>query len=354
MLTRRPITEHGGVERVVSDVTDELKRQRPEWEVAAVAAFGKAGWIEGLDGASDVLASIRLGWRLARTPHDVAFVHCPECVWGMRVLRFLGPRRPLVVVWHGAGPQPYLVLREPGDLLARGLAWFRCLEERRALKAQAHVAVHPVIEQDLRSVYGFRGPIQVIENAVGKETLARLTAVGPPSNEGPMVALWAGQAGHRKGLDVALAALALARHTVPKMRLLVVGLPAGEPLPGVDWLGVVPPEAMPEVYAQAHVLLFPTRYESFGLVVIESMAAGLAVVISDAVPVGVATSGRNGFVIPGHDPGLYSEALVLLARDPSARERISRANRTDAMRFSVETAGGRYAALVDKLSNSPT
>ena len=334
---------------MVRDITAELQMQQPGWSVDAVSAFSGAGWLEGLDGFSDVIAALRIGWRVARSKHDVVFVHCPECVWGVRLLARLGTRKPLVVVWHGAGPQPYLVLRSSGHPLARGLAWFRCLEERRALKADAQIAVHAVIERDLRDIYGFRGPVLVIENALGRETLTTLNRVVPLSRDQPMTAVWVGQAGHRKGLDVALAAVHEARREIPELRLLVAGVPAGAPQDGVEWLGVVPPGRIAEVYSRAHVLLFPTRYESFGLVVIEGMAAGLAIVTSDAVPEGIVESGRNGTVVLGHNPHEYARALVELARDPIRREQIGSDNRDEAHRFSVESAGSSYAAAASML-----
>jgi len=114
----------------------------------------------------------------------------------------------------------------------------------------------------------------------------------------------------------------------------------------VDWLGVIPPAAMAEVYRGADLLLFPTRYDSFGLVVIEAMAAGLPVIVSDAVAEGIVTDGRNGVVIDGHDPARYASALRRLA-DPAVRAAMAQANREDAARFSVESAAARYAAVAE-------
>ena len=157
--------------------------------------------------------------------------------------------------------------------------------------------------------------------------------------------------GYRKGLDVALAAVADARRDVPGLRLTVVGVPPGKPADGVDWLGVIPQARMAEVYGQADLLLFPTRYESFGLVVIEAMAAGLPVIVSDAIGSGIVTDGLNGVVISGHDPSRYAEALRRLA-DPAVRATIARTNLEDARRFSIESAGADYAAVAESLAGT--
>ena len=84
---------------------------------------------------------------------------------------------------------------------------------------------------------------------------------------------------------MALAAVAEARLDLPGLRLTVVGVAPGEPIDGVEWLGVLPPSAMSDVYQNADLLLFPTRNESFGMVVIEAMAAGLPVIVSDDISV---------------------------------------------------------------------
>lgn len=352
MAIRRPYHEHGGVERVVREVTREWRRQRPDWDIEAVPAFRGVHRVEGLDGVSDVIAALLLGWRVSRQSADVVVVHCPECVWGLRLFGVVR-RTPVIVVWHGAGPQPYLVLRSKGNLLARALAVFRTTEERRALRGTRQVAVHPMVRDDLRSIYGWRGPVTVIENALDPETMQRLSEPPPFTPPRPFTAVWVGQAGHRKGLDVALEAVALARREVPDLRLIVAGVPAGPLTPGIEWRGIVEPDAVVGVYHAADALVFPTRYESFGLVVVEAMAAGLPVVTSDAVPPGIVEDGRNGRVVAGHDPAEYAKALVDLALDPDRRATVAQVNRVDAQRFSLSAAVEGYTREVAEAIGLP-
>jgi glycosyltransferase involved in cell wall biosynthesis len=356
MATRRGPAHMGGVERVVAGLLTELARTRPSWQVRPVYVFHPGSRVEGIDGLSDVVASLRLGWLLRRSPADVVFVHCPECLWGIRLLRRRRGAAPLVAVWHGAGPTPYLLLRRPGDPMARVLAWIRTAGEKTALAADGHVAVHRGVADALRSVYGLRRPVTVIENALDP-AISELRPAPASEHESEhehesergLTAVWVGQTGYRKGLDVALAAVAQARRDVPGLRLTVVGVPAGQQADGVDWLGVIPPARMAEVYRDADLLLFPTRYESFGLVVIEAMAAGLPVIVSDAVPPGIVIDGRNGAVIAGHDPARYAAALRRLA-DPGTRAAMAEANRDDVRRFSIESAGAGYVALAESFA----
>jgi glycosyltransferase involved in cell wall biosynthesis len=354
MATRRAHTEIGGVERVIVGVVRELARVRPAWRVDIISAFKPGSRVEGMDGFSDILAALRLGWKLRGSTADMIFVHCPECLWGIYWLRKRRSAPPLIAVWHVAGPLPHLRLRRPGHPLARALAWLRTTGERHALVADAHIAVHEQVEQIVRSRYGLTAPVTIIDNSLDvtiKDHLARPAPGRVRTGQTGLTALWVGQMGYRKGLDVATAAVAQARAYLPGLRLRVVGVPAGKPTEGVDWLGVIPPNRMAEVYRNADLFIFPTRYESFGLVVIEAMAAGLPVIVSDNIGAGIVTHGRNGVVITGYDPSHYAEALRHLA-PPATRAVIAEANTEDVRRFTVDSIVSGYTSVVESFAGS--
>ena len=354
MATRRAPTEIGGVERVVTGVARELARVRPGWRVEIVSAFRAGSRIEGMDGFSDILAALRLGWKLRGSTADVIFVHCPECLWGIHWLRKRRSAPPLIAVWLGAGPLPQPRLRRPGHPLARALAWLRTTGERHALAADAHVAVHEQVEECLRSRYGLSAPVTIIDNSLDvtiRDHLARPAPGRVRTGQTGLTALWVGQTGYRKGLDVAIAAVAQARADLPGLRLRVVGVPAGKAADGVDWFGIIPPDRMAEVYRNADVFIFPTRYESSGLVVIEAMAAGLPIIVSDNVGASIVTHGRNGVVVAGYDPSHYAEALRHLA-PPAIRAVIAEANAEDVRRFTVGSTVSGYTSVVESFAGS--
>ena len=349
MATRREPTECGGVERVVAGLIAELERSRPDWHVECMAAFPAGSRLEGVDLLADVIAGLRLGWRLRKTSAEVVYVHCAEVLWGIRLLRRRRGAPPIITVWHGAGPQAYLTLRRPGHPIARLLARLRTAMERGGLAGDAHIAVHHAVADRLRSLYGFTGPVTVVENGLDPVMADQLSRSAPAREGDGINAVWAGQTAYRKGLDVALAAVAEARRDVPGLRLTVVGVPPGDPVDGVEWLGLLPPSAMADVYKKADLLLFPTRNESFGMVVMEAMAAGLPVIVSDDINVDVVRDGRSGAVISGHDPADYAAALRWLA-DPGLRAAIGAANMEDVRWYSIESFGAGYATVAESLA----
>ena len=354
-VVRRPVSMHGGVERVVAGLVREMGAAPPPWSVRPSSAFRPNEPGSTLPVVSDVVAALRIAGTLRRSDADVAYVHCPECLWVNALLRVVdrwrhagrhrGPK--VVAVWHGAGPRRFLALRGRRSVSARVLAAWVSRAERGALAVDSHVAVHPEVVADLRHHHGLRAPVVVIRNALDRDVVRRLENLPRRTGQSSgLRILWAGQTGYAKGLDIALAAFAQARERVPGLTLVVAGLRAGPDsttVEGVEWLGVVPPAGMAAVYAGVDLMLFPSRYESFGLVVVEAMGAGLPVVVSTGLPGDIVVDGRNGLVVQGWDPTDYAAAMVRLASDPAARARMASQNRDDVRRFDPAERAEEFA-----------
>ena len=81
---------------------------------------------------------------------------------------------------------------------------------------------------------------------------------------------------------------------------------------------------VPHLLAQAAVFVLPSRFEGMPNALLEAMAQGLAVVVSDASPgpLEEIDHGRSGWVVPSEDVGALAQALEHLAADPSQRQRL--------------------------------
>src|SRR5216683_1014702 len=146
----------------------------------------------------------------------------------------------------------------------------------------------------------------------------------------------------RKGLTVMLSAFEIIGEQRPGARLLIAGpgdaeealarLPASL-RPRVMMLGQVSEEDKIRVYHSVDVFCAPnTGGESFGVVLIEAMAAGAPIVASDLDAFRlVLRGGRAGELFPAGDPAALAAAAGLLLDDPPLRERLSTAA-TDAVR----------------------
>lgn len=158
-------------------------------------------------------------------------------------------------------------------------------------------------------------------------------AARPP--DAPPSVLFIGKDFERKGGDVLLQAFERVRREVPAARLRIVGPPGdGVPRPGVEMMGTlrkaVPAEfeRLTEALQTSDVFCLPTRYEPFGIAVVEAMAAGLACVTSDtwAMPEMV-VDGVTGLIAPDGDAAALAERLVRLLRDPDLAWRMGQAGR---------------------------
>ena len=101
---------------------------------------------------------------------------------------------------------------------------------------------------------------------------------------------------------------------------------------------------------QASVFVLPSRFEGMPNALLEAMAAGLAVVVTDASPgpLEVVKHGVNGLVVPSDDPSALAAALDQLAADPGLRERLGVAARDTLRQLDWPVVGPIWESLVDQ------
>jgi len=91
-------------------------------------------------------------------------------------------------------------------------------------------------------------------------------------------------------------------------------------MPGIiQFLGFVHREELPEIYALAEGLIFPTHSDPWGLVVNEAMACGLPVIVTSVAgcTLDLVQDGWNGFVVPPRDASALARATASLAETPN-------------------------------------
>lgn len=136
-----------------------------------------------------------------------------------------------------------------------------------------------------------------------------------------------------------------------RVRLLVAGqkVPKAALPEGAVCAGAVPHAEMPALFAAADAVLYPSTYESFGLVPLEAMAAGTPVV----VPLGgywakrIRSVGGGLAYVPGTENGLI-EAMRALCRDATLRKRLGEEGKRIAADFTWEKCTERWARLLSR------
>lgn len=110
-------------------------------------------------------------------------------------------------------------------------------------------------------------------------------------------------------------------------------------------------ERLVELYQRASVFALPSDEEGLGVVLLESMACGVAVVSTrSGGPDGVVTDGRDGFLVPLDDAGAMADRLGRLLREPALNLSMGHeARRTIEARYAERVAGEAFLDVWDRL-----
>jgi len=211
----------------------------------------------------------------------------------------------------------------------------------------------------------FPGDYKVIPNGVDVSRFASAVPIARWQDGTPNV-LFVGRHEPRKGLLDLLKAHRILRKTGSGNRLLVVGsgpqerearrYVATRGLQEVEFLGRVSDAEKAQLFRTVDVFASPaTGGESFGVVLLEAMAAGAPIVASDIHGYkGVVRRGREGLLVPPHEPKELAAAIARLLDDPALRAQMSSAGRIRAEDFSWPRVAARveeyYGFVIRRLA----
>lgn len=303
----------------------------PQSRPKAIAALAHAARQEAADFGPDILffhstftlAALAL-LRLQRVPGR--FLYCPHCWARMR---------------SGEAPMK-------GRLVS-------IIEGRLAGLSDAvlNIAAH---DKALAERLGYRGRQLLVENG--------LADIAPPAGPSPfgdhpgrISLLFVGRFERQKGLDILLDAFAGARRSNPSLHLHVVGAqvhhgcgPVVAEDSSITFHSWVPASEVATYYANADLMVMPSRWEGLPMVLIEALRAGTPVMLPDTSGLGdLIEDGASGIVVAAPEPALFEAALAaldparLLAMRPRARARYEA--RFNPARFREETLAALRTTL---------
>ena len=257
---------------------------------------------------------------LAAARPDVIHVHEPMVPWA-GVTAALSTRAPVVATFHAWSDRHrlYALTRPVGRVLSRRLA--------------ARVAVSDAAaDYHARALAWPRRSFAVVPNGVDVERFARAVPFDDVAASHAPSLLFVGRLERRKGLEVLLRAFTRLKADRPDLQLHVVGEGAQLErcrtlLPprlraDVHFHGRVPSQDVPRWFASCDLYVSPALGgESFGIVLLEAMAAGRPFVAS-SIPGyrSVATDGVQGRLVPPGDVGALATAIGSLLDNPALGE----------------------------------
>ena len=212
----------------------------------------------------------------------------------------------------------------------------------------------------------FPGDYKVIPNGVDLARFARAVPIAR-WQDGTRNILFVGRFEPRKGLLDLLKAYRILRKTGCRCRLLVVG---GGPqerearrylmtrrMGGVEFLGRVSDEERDALFKTADVYVSPaTGRESFGIVLLEAMSAGTAIVCSDIHGYkGVVRRDRDALLVPPREPKRLAAAISRLIADDDLRAQMAGSGLQRAEEFSWERVTAKvedyYGFVIRRLAS---
>lgn len=258
---------------------------------------------------------------------DVVHVHEPFTP-SASMFAVLAGVAPAVATFHSGADRARLfdVAAPALRRVARRLAVCIAVSERAASFVRARIG----------------GAYRVIPNGVdvARFEKAEPADLGP---EGPKI-LFVGRLHERKGFPTLVSAFGILAAERDDVRLVVAG--DGEDRSAIErlsasarervtMLGAVPNEDLPPFHAACDVFVAPSvGGESFGMIIVEAMAAGLPVIASDIPGYDeVIADGIDGLLVPPRAPVSLAEAIGRVLEDRALAGRLGEAARGRARRF---------------------
>lgn len=276
------------------------------------------------------------------------------------------PLAPVVSLAASAwGPRPIVGTFHAWSSSSRLYRTSARLLPRAAARLDARLAVSPAARGYAAKALRIPlGSISLVPNGVdvaGFEAAEPLPELADPQR--PLL-LFVGRLEPRKGLDVAIRAFLRLRTSYPRVRLCVVGdgpernraqeMVPPSIRPDVLFVGRVDDDTKRRYHASADVFIAPaTSGESFGIVLLEAMAAGLPVVASDLPGYRtVLKDGRQGRMVGVNDAFALADATGTLLANPALRRAMAKEGRRTAAEYAWPVVGAQvvevYRALLQR------
>ena len=280
-------------------------------------------------------------------------MYAAKMAFDRAVARDLPPADAVLGIYGSAA----LTLRAARDMGALGVLNFvgshpaeqnRFLRELAGLRGPSHELVPERVARRVEEELSLADLVLVPSRFVADQLLERglppsrvavipygvdLGAFSPGTDRPPNArvrCVYVGQISHRKGIPVLLRAA----RGLPDVQFVLTGpvvtpsLLRGLP-PNARWMGPLPHAEVATLMGEADIFVLPAVEDAYPLAVLEAMACGVPVVVTDHVGTSeILDQSVNGLIVPAGDSTALAAALRRLAGDADLRSRIGAAGRS--------------------------
>jgi glycosyltransferase involved in cell wall biosynthesis len=240
-------------------------------------------------------------------------------------------------------------------------AYLRLFTRLSCRRAARIIAVSENTRADVMRLYGVPGErVQVVPHGVDARFFPRPASEVAEFKRAHSLPdhfiLFVGTLEPRKNLVKLIEAFSNLQSRISNLKLILAGgkgwyydqiFAAVERLDMQDeviWAGYVPTDDLPLWYNSADVFAFPSRYEGFGMPLLEAMACGTPVVTSNASSL-PEVAGDAALLVPPDDVGALADALARTLTDADLRQALHAKGLARAATFTWEETARRTAAV---------
>ena len=341
MVSPYDFTWPGGVTAHVSQLSRELNRLGHQVQVLAPHSSSRV--------CADSDTFVPLG-RSVPVPSGGSIARVTLSWWLYRKIRDLLEQESFDIIHLHEPLAPILPLFVLEHSNAVNIGTFHAYYSRQHLYRLGH----PIVKRWHQRLHGriavspaamsyvqrrFPMEYKIIPNGIDVDHFAQGAEPWPQFQDGKTNILFVGRLEKRKGLKYLLQAYSRLKWELPNIRLIVVGpgnldkdshriLGASNPQ-DVVLAGRVSYDHLARYYAAADIFCAPaTGAESFGIVLLEAMAAGKPIVASDIHGYnGIIRHGRQGLLFPKRDTEAMASALRFLVLNPDLAKQLGRTGR---------------------------
>lgn len=239
--------------------------------------------------------------------------------------------------------------------------YLHLLLEKSALKnSNIIIAVSEAIKTDVEKTIDDRKKTLVIPNGIDFNYFQEISFNNKFHN--PSI-FFVGRLVKIKGCDLLIKAVQLIKMRIPNIKVYIAGDGAQrkklerlvqklEIERNVIFLGYVSGNKKISMFKSVDVCVFPSRYESFGIVVLEAMACGKAIVASKVggIP-SLVKDGENGILFEPENIEELSRSIIRLLENEKLRERMGSISKEIAKKYSWECMADRTYKLYENICN---
>jgi glycosyltransferase involved in cell wall biosynthesis len=311
--------------------------------------------------------SLRIAWEQSVLPLELAFIQA-DVVHGLVNVLPLATQRPGVVTVHDLS-----FLRLPELFPPYKRAYLTALCRVSVARAQQIIAVSRQTANDLALAWGVDGErVLIAPNGVDSRFVPGTPALASSFRHKRALPerywLYLGTLEPRKNLSMLLTAFARWRQNGSPadqdVHLILAGgkgwyydtiFAQAETLgltEIVHFPGFVPDDELPAWYRAAELFVYPSRYEGFGLPVVEAMACGTPVICSNAPGVRE-VAGDAAIQVPPDDVEAWVASFSLAATQPEMLVELRSMGLARAKRFTWETAAAVTIDAYERAAHKP-